>query len=47
LVWRNGKKISHIIKDYFYLPFFLLIILRMVLSLNKLLSYPVAHWLER
>jgi hypothetical protein len=27
LVWRNGKKISQIIKDYFYLPFFLLIIL--------------------
>ncbi len=47
LVWRNGKKISHIIKDYFYLPFFLLIILRMVLSANKLLSYPLAHWLER
>jgi hypothetical protein len=27
LVWRNGKEISQIIKDYFYLPFFLLIIL--------------------
>jgi hypothetical protein len=27
LVWRNGKKLSQIIKDYFYLPFFLLIIL--------------------
>ena len=27
LVWRNKKKISQIIKDYFYLPFFLLIIL--------------------
>jgi len=26
LVWRNRKKISQIIKDYFYLPFFLLII---------------------
>jgi len=26
LVWRNRKKISPIIKDYFYLPFFLLII---------------------
>jgi hypothetical protein len=23
LVWRNRKKISQIIKDYFYLPFFL------------------------
>ncbi len=27
LVWRNRKKISQIIKDHFYLPFFLLIIL--------------------
>jgi hypothetical protein len=27
LVWRNRKKISQSIKDYFYLPFFLLIIL--------------------
>ncbi len=27
LVWRIWKKISQIIKDYFYLPFFLLIIL--------------------
>jgi hypothetical protein len=26
LFWRNRKKISQIIKDYFYLPFFLLII---------------------
>jgi hypothetical protein len=26
-VWRIRKKISQIIKDYFYLPFFLLIIL--------------------
>ncbi len=26
LVWRNRKKISQIITDYFYLPFFLLII---------------------
>jgi hypothetical protein len=26
LVWRNRKKISQIIKDYFYLLFFLLII---------------------
>jgi hypothetical protein len=25
--WRNRKQISQIIKDYFYLPFFLLIIL--------------------
>ncbi len=27
LVWRIRKKISQITKDYFYLPFFLLIIL--------------------
>jgi hypothetical protein len=27
LVWRNRKKISQIIKDYFYLPLFLFIIL--------------------
>jgi hypothetical protein len=27
LVWRNRKEISQIIEDYFYLPFFLLIIL--------------------
>ncbi len=26
-LWRNRKKIGQIIKDYFYLPFFLLIIL--------------------
>jgi hypothetical protein len=30
LVWRNRKKISQIIKDYFYLPFFLLFILCML-----------------
>ncbi len=27
LVWKNRKKISKIFKDYFYLPFFLLLIL--------------------
>jgi hypothetical protein len=27
LAWRNSKKISQIIKDYFYLPFFFSIIL--------------------
>jgi hypothetical protein len=27
LVWRNRKKFRQIIKDYFHLPFFLLIIL--------------------
>jgi hypothetical protein len=29
LVWRNRKKISQIINDYLYLPFFLFIILCM------------------
>ncbi len=40
LVWRNRKKISQIIKDYFHLPFFLLIILwyKAMLSLRD-----VAH----
>jgi hypothetical protein len=33
LVWRNRKKISQIINDYLYLPFFLLNVL-------KHLSYP-------
>ncbi len=32
LVWKNGKKISQVIKDYFYLPFFLLFILCCMLS---------------
>ncbi len=32
LVWGNRKKISQIIKDYFYLPFFLLIILGLCFS---------------
>ncbi len=32
LVWRNRKKTSQIIKDYFHLPFFLLIILCSLLS---------------
>jgi hypothetical protein len=27
LVWRNRKKISQTLKDYFFFPFFLLIIL--------------------
>ncbi len=34
LVWRNRKKISQIIKDYFHLPCFLLIILCMEASDN-------------
>jgi hypothetical protein len=32
LFWRNRKKISHIINDYLYLPFFLSIILMVYLS---------------
>jgi hypothetical protein len=32
LFWRNRKKISHIINEYLYLPFFLLIILWVYLS---------------
>jgi hypothetical protein len=36
LVWRIRKKISQIIKDYFYLPFYLLIILwPLPSSMNK------------
>jgi hypothetical protein len=35
LVWRNRKKISQIIKDYFYLPFFLLIILCFIVFNEK------------
>jgi hypothetical protein len=27
LVWKNRKKISQIINDYLYMPFFLLVIL--------------------
>ncbi len=36
LVWRNRKKISQIIKDYYYLSFFLLIILWFVPWTNHL-----------
>jgi hypothetical protein len=36
LVWRIRKKISQIVKDYFYLPFFLLIILCTTLKLKKI-----------
>ncbi len=50
LVWRNRKKSSQIIKDYFYLPFFLLIILWPAYLLRNifgffyhLLSKPEAH----
>ncbi len=39
LVWRNRKKISQIIKDYFYLPFFLLIILWSL----KITGYDFSH----
>jgi hypothetical protein len=39
LVWRNREKIRQIIKDYFYLPFFLLIILWEGVSRHHLVSY--------
>jgi hypothetical protein len=35
LVWRNRMKNSQIIKDYFYLPFFLLIILWILYFMNR------------
>jgi hypothetical protein len=35
LVWRNRKKISQIIKDYFHLLFFILIILCMKMTRSK------------
>jgi hypothetical protein len=40
LVWRNRKKISQIINDYLYLPFFLLIVLRFMVSTNHSLLVP-------
>ncbi len=42
LVWRNRKKISQIFKDYFYLPFFLLIILCCNPNQFKTNSHPPA-----
>ncbi len=46
LVWRNRKKISQIIKDYFHLPFFLLIILwyRPNVRENKAKTLVFSHW---
>jgi hypothetical protein len=41
LVWRNRKKISQIIKDYFHLQFFLLIILWLDGTYNKHLVFDV------
>jgi hypothetical protein len=43
MVWRNRKKISQIIKDYFYLPFFRLIILWYVPSLELGLFHPLSR----
>jgi hypothetical protein len=40
-VWRNRKKISQIIKDYFCLPFFLLIILWEKLSPKRGVRQPI------
>jgi hypothetical protein len=46
LVWRNRKKISQIVKDYFYLPFFLLIILcPEALAIATQLQIPAALFL--
>jgi hypothetical protein len=45
LVWRNRKKICQIIKDYFYLPFFLLIILWISRWLRPFIS--MAYNLDR
>jgi hypothetical protein len=47
LVWRIKKKISQIIKDYFYLPFFLLIILwERVYYLLMVINYlPLSPWI--
>jgi hypothetical protein len=50
LVWRNKKKISQIIKYYFYLPFFLFIILwlgligNLPLTLQALLRLMLLMW---
>jgi hypothetical protein len=35
LVWRSRKKISQIINDFIYLPFFLLIILCIYISMMR------------
>jgi hypothetical protein len=45
LVWRNRKKISQITKDYFYLPFFLLIILWSTPYLGDV--FDVCQWVAR
>ncbi len=44
LVWRNRKKISQIIKDYFYLPFFLLFILCVSPTLHFILFERLSLW---
>ncbi len=46
LVWRNRKKISQIIKDYLYLPFFLLIILWLYMLLHWALNFHGWHILS-
>jgi hypothetical protein len=45
LVWRIRKKISQIIKDYFYLPFFLLIILWVALIESNMRD-TAARWVK-
>ncbi len=47
LVWRNRKKISQIIKDYFCLPFFLLIILWVQPSQRGFFRVHTFVWRER
>ncbi len=44
LVWRIRKKISQIFKDYFYLPFFLLIILWYPRTFHRLTFYRRTFW---
>jgi hypothetical protein len=43
LVWRIRKKISQIIKDYFYLPFYLLIILWMYSTVHTTCNYSTLY----
>ncbi len=43
MVWRNRKKISQIIKDYFHLPFFLLFILWVPVFLKAMQNAKVSN----
>ncbi len=44
LVWWNRKKINQIINDYLCLPFFLLIILCLILTFQLLLALCCCEW---